>query len=250
MTRPDGTRVLLGDIAKVVDGFADTDLNARFNGMPAALVQVNRTETQDAIAISEAVKKYIAENRDRQPGGVRLAHWYDLSEMVQDRIDLLLRNGVQGIILVFIVLALFLHLNLAFWVAAGIPISFMGAFLVLNYLGASVNMLSLFGFIMTLGILVDDAIIVGENVFTHYSDGKSSKEAVIASMKQIGAPVLMAVTTTMVAFVPLMYTAGIMGKFIAVMPQAVIVILAFSLVEAFFILPAPPGSRPFLGEQN
>ncbi|MCF8044614.1 MAG: efflux RND transporter permease subunit [Desulfarculaceae bacterium] len=237
-TRPDGTRVLLGDVADVIDGFEDTDLKARFNGKPAALVQINRTSAQDTIAISDRVIEYVKSQRDNLPDGVKMASWYDLSEMVKDRIDLLLKNGTQGIILVFIVLALFLNLKLAFWVASGIPISFMGAFLVLDYFGASVNMLSLFGFIMTLGILVDDAIIVGENVFSHYSAGKSSKQAVMDSMKQIGGPVLMAVSTTMVAFLPLMHIAGIMGKFIAVMPQAVIAILAFSLVEALIILPA------------
>ena len=238
MARPDGTRVLLKDVAEVIDGFEDSEIKARFNGKPAALVQINRTSVQDSITISDAVIEYVESHRDDQPEGVKIACWYDLSEMVKDRIDLLLKNGVQGIILVFLVLAVFLNLKLAFWVAAGIPISFMGAFLVLGYFGASVNMLSLFGFIMTLGILVDDAIIVGENVFSHYSTGKSSKQAVMDSMKQIGGPVLMAVSTTMVAFLPLMHIAGIMGKFIAVMPQAVIAILAFSLVEALIILPA------------
>jgi len=238
LTRQDGTQVLLGDVARVIDGFEDTDLGARFNGKPAALVQINRTTTQDTIAISEVVKKYVEENRNFLPAGVEIAPWQDLAEMVQDRIDLLTKNGIQGIILVFIVLALFLNLGLAFWVAVGIPISFMGAFVVLNYMGASINMLSLFGFIMTLGILVDDAIIVGENVYSHYSNGKSPRQAVIDSMGQVGGPVLMAVATTIVAFTPLMYIDGIMGKFMAIMPQTVIVILVFSLIEALIILPA------------
>ncbi|MCD4742503.1 MAG: efflux RND transporter permease subunit, partial [Desulfobacteraceae bacterium] len=238
LTREDGTQILLGEVAIVTDGFKDTDLGTRFNGKPAAIVRVNRTSTQDTIAISKVVKKYVAENRKNQPAGVQLAEWQDLAEMVQGRIDLLMKNGIQGIILVFMVLALFLNLGLAFWVALGIPISFMGALIILNYMGASINMLSLFGFIMTLGILVDDAIIVGENVYSHYSKGKSPKQAVIDSMGQVGGPVLMAVVTTMVAFIPLMYVAGIMGKFMAIMPQTVIVILAFSLIEALIILPA------------
>ncbi|MCK5311049.1 MAG: efflux RND transporter permease subunit [Desulfobacteraceae bacterium] len=238
LTMQDGTQILLGDVAVVVDGFKDTDLGTRFNGKPAALVQVNRTTNQDTIAISETVRQYVKENKNSLPAGVQMAEWQDLAEMVQDRIDLLTKNGTQGIILVFIVLALFLHLGLAFWVSVGIPISFMGAFVVLNYMGASINMLSLFGFIMTLGILVDDAIIVGENVYSHYSEGKSPKQAVIDSMGQVGGPVLMAVITTIVAFTPLMYIGGIMGKFMAIMPQTVIVILAFSLIEALIILPA------------
>ena len=238
LTREDGTTIKLGDVARIIDGFEDTDIKARFNGKPAALVVVRRTDSQDTIAISKTVKAYIETHKDSLPKGITLGFWFDMAEMVQGRIDLLLKNGLQGILLVFIVLALFLDLGLAFWVSSGIPISFMGAFLVLSYFGASINMLSLFGFIMTLGILVDDAIIVGENVYTHYKTGKSAKVAVIDSIAQIGAPVVMAVTTTIVAFTPLMHIAGIMGKFIFIMPQAVICILAFSLVEAFIILPA------------
>ncbi|MCG8567191.1 MAG: efflux RND transporter permease subunit [Desulfobacterales bacterium] len=238
VTRTDGTLIRLGDVARVRDGFEDSDVRARFNGKPAAMVVVKRTDSQDTIAISNAAIQYMDEQRDRMPRGISLGYWVNIADMVQDRIDLLLKNGWQGILLVFIVLALFLDLGLAFWVSFGIPISFMGAFLVLEYLGASINMLSMFGFIMTLGILVDDAIIVGENVFTHYSMGKSPRQAVLDSMAQIGTPVLMAVATTIVAFTPLMHIAGIMGKFVYVMPQAVICILAASLLEAFVILPA------------
>jgi len=238
VTREDGTTIQIGDVATVIDGFEDTDVKARFNGKPAALVIVSRTDSQDTIAITKTVKAYINDHKDSLPQGITLGYWFDMAEMVQDRIDLLLKNGAQGILLVFIVLALFLDLGLAFWVASGIPISFMGAFLILDFFGASINMLSLFGFIMTLGILVDDAIIVGENVYTHYKMGKTAKDAVIDSVAQIGAPVVMAVTTTIVAFTPLMYIPGIMGKFLAIMPKAVICILAISLVEAFIILPA------------
>ncbi|WP_372682378.1 efflux RND transporter permease subunit [Desulfosarcina sp.] len=233
-----GTVVRLGQVAAVVDGFEDTDIKAHFNGKPAALVQVNRTSQEDVIAISDTVQQYVAENKDRMPAGIQLATWFDLSTMVRDRIDLLLRNGLQGIILVFIVLALFLNLRLAFWVSVGIPISFMGAFMVLDYNGETINMISLFAFIMTLGILVDDAIIVGENIFTHYGQGKSSDRAVVDGMGEVGGPVLMAVTTTVVAFTPLMFISGIMGKFISVMPRAVIAILIVSLGEALIILPA------------
>ncbi|MCG8688699.1 MAG: efflux RND transporter permease subunit [Desulfobacterales bacterium] len=238
VTKEDGTVVRLGDVAQVIDGFEDTDVKPRFNGQPAALVVVNRTDSQDTIAISNKVLAYMDKIKGDLPKGVTLGHWYNMADLVQERIDLLLKNGIQGIILVFVVLALFLDLGLAFWVASGIPITFMGAFLILDYLGASINMLSMFGFIMTLGILVDDAIIVGENVYTHYSHGKTPKEAVIAAMQQVGGPVFMAVSTTIIAFTPLMHIAGIMGKFISIMPQAVICILAISLVEAFLILPA------------
>lgn len=238
ITDTDGTVIRLGQVATVVDGFEDTDIIARFNGQPAALVQVNRTSQEDVIAISDTVVQYVADNRDRMPAGIQLATWFDLSTMVRDRIDLLLRNGFQGIILVFIALALFLNLRLAFWVSVGVPVSFMGAFIVLDFGGETINMISLFAFIMTLGILVDDAIIIGENIFTHYGRGKPPVRAVVDGAGEVGGPVIMAVTTTVVAFTPLMFITGIMGKFISVMPRAVIAILVVSLGEALIILPA------------
>lgn len=238
ITLKDGTVVKIGQVASVIDGFEDTDIKTRFNGKPAALVQVNRTSSEDVIAISNVVRDYVKKQNAIIPEGVSIATWFDLSIMVRDRINLLLRNGSQGIILVFIMLALFLNLRLAFWVSAGIPISFMGAFIVLDYTGATVNMISLFAFIMTLGILVDDAIIVGENVYSHFGRGKSCREAVVDGVKEVGAPVVMAISTTVVAFTPLMFISGIMGKFIAVMPKAVIAILVVSLGEALVILPS------------
>jgi len=238
ITLAGGTVISLGEVTTVVDGFKDIDIKTRFNGKPAAIVQVNRTSKQDVIEIARIAKDYVKRQKPNMPEGIHLAVWGDLSEMVQERIDLLLYNGTQGIILVFIALALFLNFRLAFWVALGIPISFMGAFMVLDFSDQTINMISLFAFIMTLGILVDDAIIVGENAYTHYGRGKSPGAAVVDGLKEVGGPVVMAVTTTMVAFLPLMFVAGIMGKFIAVMPIAVIAILFVSLFEALIILPA------------
>ena len=238
ITRPDGTVIRLGQVARVNDGFKDVDVKARFNGKPAALVRVNRTSQQDAIEIARIAKEYVRKYQHQMPENIQLAVWADLSIMVQDRIDLLLRNFTQGIFLVFLALALFLNIRLAFWVALGIPISFMGAFIALDFLNQTINMISLFAFIMTLGILVDDAIIVGENVYRHYTLGKSPALAVVDGLKEVGGPVVMAVTTTIVAFSPLLFIAGIMGKFIAVMPMAVIAILIISLFEALVILPS------------
>lgn len=234
----DGAVLYLGDVARIIDGFEDADIITKFNGKPAVMVRVNRTKHEDVIKISDTVRAYVAANSDRLPRGVRISTWFDISIMVRDRINLLLRNGAQGIILVFIVLSLFLNLRLAFWVAVGIPISFMGAFLVLDYNGATVNMISLFAFIMTLGILVDDAIIVGENIFSHFERGKSHTDSVVDGLAEVGGPVVMAIATTVVGFTPLLFITGIMGKFIAVMPAAVISILLFSLLEALVILPA------------
>jgi multidrug efflux pump subunit AcrB len=238
ITLADGTVVRLGQVAGVRDEFRDQDIKTRFNGRPAAVVRVNRTSEQDVIEIARIVKHYVGQRQESLPEGVSLATWGDLSGMVQERIDLLLNNGAQGILLVFVVLAFFLNLRLAFWVSFGIPISFMGAFYALDLLGQTINMISLFAFIMTLGILVDDAIIVGENVYSHYSRGKRPGVAVADGVKEVGGPVVMAVTTTMVAFSPLLHITGITGKFIAVMPMAVIAILAFSLFEALVILPS------------
>ncbi|NNL42471.1 MAG: efflux RND transporter permease subunit, partial [Desulfobacterales bacterium] len=200
ITRPDGTVVRLGQVANIIDGFEDVDIKTRFNSKPAALVQVNRTSQEDVIEIATTVREYVKVQKEKMPDGINLDIWLDISVMVQDRIDLLLRNGIQGITLVFIILALFLNLRLAFWVAIGIPISFMAAFMVLDSLDATINMISLFAFIMTLGILVDDAIIVGENIFRHHSKGKPPSVAVIDGLKEVGGPVVMAVTTTVVAF--------------------------------------------------
>ena len=238
ITLNDGTVVRLGQVAKVIDGFEDLDIKTRFNGKPAAIVQVSRTSEQDIIEIANIARSYVKNHNDKLPEELDVAIWGDISTMVEGRIDLMLRNGVQGIALVFIALALFLNLRLAFWVALGIPISFMGAFVVLSGSDQTVNMISLFAFIMTLGILVDDAIIVGENVYSHYSRGKSPTAAVIDGLKEVGGPVVMAVSTTVVAFSPLLFIAGIMGKFIAVMPMAVIIILIVSLGEALIILPS------------
>ncbi len=238
ITLADGTVVRLGQVADVIDGFTDTDIRTRFNGKPAAIVQIHRTSEQDVIGLARITKDYVRRHVQNIPEAIDLAIWGDLSTMVQERIDLLLRNGFQGILLVFIALALFLNFRLAFWVSIGIPISFMGAFLALNATDQTINMISLFAFIMTLGILVDDAIIVGENVYTHYGRGKSPVNAVVDGFKEVAAPVVMAVTTTIVAFSPLMFISGIMGKFIAVMPMAVIAILILSLFEALVILPA------------
>jgi multidrug efflux pump subunit AcrB len=227
ITLADGTVVRLGQVADIIDGFADVDIKARFNGKPAAVVRISRTSEQDIIEIANIARNYVAAHDYKMNKDIDLAIWGDLSVLVRDRIDLMLRNGFQGITLVFIALALFLNFRLAFWVAIGIPISFMAAFLVLNAFGQTVNMISLFAFIMTLGILVDDAIIVGENIYTHYHRGKSPSAAVVDGLKEVGGPVVMAVSTTIVAFMPLMFLAGIMGKFIAV-----------SLGEALIILPA------------
>lgn len=238
ITYPDGTILRLGEVAVLIDGFEDTDQWGRFDGKPMAMVQVVKTSEEDIIEIARTVRDYVEAHRHTLPEGAQVALWGDLSKLVQDRINLLLKNGTQGILLVFLCLALFLNFRLAFWVALGIPVSFMGAFFVLHWHGDTINMISLFAFIMALGILVDDAIILGENVYSHHQQGKPPTQAVVEGVGEVGWPVVMAVTTTIVAFAPLLFITGIMGKFIAVLPTAVITILTVSLMEALIILPA------------
>ncbi len=237
VTLPDGAIITVGQVAKVVDGFEDVDRYSRYKGKPAVTVQVMQTGHQDVITVVDAVKRYIAARRAELPEGIGIATFQDSSDPVRSRINLLVTNGLQGFMLVFLVLWLFLRWRLAFWVALGIPISFMGAFWVLKAADATINMLSLFAFIMALGIVVDDAIIVGENIHAHRRRGASPYRAAVDGAAEVGWPVVNSVLTTCVAFAPLFFVSGIMGKFIAVMPVAVIATLLVSLVEAFLILP-------------
>jgi hydrophobic/amphiphilic exporter-1 (mainly G- bacteria), HAE1 family len=234
-----GAVVYLGDVAQIRDGFEELDIKSRFNGKPAIMMRVYRTDSEDTLKISETVVKYVEKINKELPEGLKASTWLDMATMVKDRISLLVKNGIQGIILVFIILILFLNLRLAIWVAAGIPISFMVTFIVLDFTGGTINMLSLFAFIMTLGILVDDAIIIGENVYTHFSQRNlSPTESVLNGLEQVGIPVLIAVSTTIVAFIPMLFVPGIFGKFVFILPHTVIIILIASLFEAFIILPA------------
>lgn len=238
LTRSDGTSLKLGQIATIVDGFEDSDLISRFNGQPAAVVQVYRTGDQSALEISEYVKSYIEQHRVQLPARVNIDYGRDDARLLLSRLDLVLRNARLGLVLVFILLTLFLDLRLAFWVMMGIPISLLGSFLLMQPFGVSINMLSLFAFIVALGIVVDDAIIVGENVFTHRERGKGLLQAAIDGTLEVGKPVTFSILTSIAAFMPLLYVEGLMGKFMAVIPVIVISMLAVSLIEALAILPA------------
>ena len=243
LTRPDGTNLKLGQIATIVDGFEDSDRISRFNGQPAAVVRVFRTGDQNALEISRWVKNYIDEQQSYLPAGVHLDYARDDARLLRGRLDLLLRNARLGLLLVFILLTFFLDLRLAFWVMMGIPISLLGSFLLMQPFDVSINMLSLFAFIVALGIVVDDAIIVGENVFAHRERGKSLLQASIDGTLEVGKPVVFSILTSVAAFTPLFFVAGMMGKFMAVIPVIVISMLIVSLIEALFILPAHLSSR-------
>ncbi len=245
ITNPDGTRVRLGEIARVKDGFQETDVFARFDGGPAAMVKVFRVGDQKPLKISRTVKDYVEGKRSRIPDSVYISVWFDTSEIYQSRINLLLKNACLGLTLVLIILGLFLEIRLAMWVMLGIPISFFGALLLMPTMDVSINMISLFAFILALGILVDDAIVVGENIFEHRQRGKPRIEASVSGTIEVGIPVIYAVLTTVAAFLPLVFVTGVMGKFIRVIPLVVIALLLMSLIECLFVLPAHlSGGRP------
>ena len=249
LTGADGTRLHLSDVATIVDGFAETDQSARFNNEPTILLSVFRTGDQGALEIAGLVHEYVDGKQGSLPAGISASIWQDQSVVLSDRLSTLLRNGLTGFVLVFVLLALFLELRLAFWVSIGIPISFLGAILLMPGLDVTVNVLSLFAFILVLGIVVDDAIIVGENIHTHMEKHDDGVHGAIEGAKEIATPVVFAVLTTVAAFTPLMFVPGILGKFFVVIPLIVIPCLLFSLVESLCILPAhlahlkerPPG---------
>ena len=236
-TQPNGDILRVGDVANVIDGFSDNVSVQSIDGRPGLAITVVRQKNEDLFLVTNAVKEYVAEKKSKLPVGYDLKLWGDQSVDVRDRINLLTKNGVQGLILVFIVLALFLELRLAFWVALGIPVSVLGAGYVLLGAGQTLNMLSMFAFLMALGIIVDDAIVIGENIFQHRQRGKKPIRAAIDGTVEVLPSVGASVGTTIIAFMPMMFVTGVMGKFIAVMPLAVIAMLVISLLESAFILP-------------
>ena len=238
VSKPDGTQVTIGDIAKITDGFADSEREAYYNGKRAVLLGVYRTGEQTPIDISEKVRQYIEDLKPSLPEGIGLSLYNDRSVLYKQRLDLLLRNGIIGLILVLITLGLFMETRLAFWVAMGIPISIIGSFLVLGYAGASINMISLFAFIITLGIVVDDAVVVGENISYKREKGLPPLQASIEGVREMSTVVTFAVLTNIIAFMPLLFIPGSTGKFLSVLPLVVISVFSISLVECLFILPA------------
>lgn len=235
---PDGSRIVLGDIATIIDGFEDTDFEARYNDQPAVQVNVFRVGSETPQSISASVHDYIAELRPTLPDGIELTVWDDRSEIYRDRMGLLLKNAALGLMLVLLLLGLFLDAKLAFWVTLGIPISVLGSFLFLPFTGASINMISLFAFIITLGIIVDDAVVVGENVYEKRQKGMPFLQAAIEGAQEIATPVVFAVLTNIAAFLPLMFVPGAAGNFFRHIPAVTVAVFSVSLIESLYILPA------------
>jgi multidrug efflux pump subunit AcrB len=243
ITANDGTQVLLEDIADIKDGFEETDNAATYNGKPTVMIEVYRVGDQTPVSVSNAVKRVVAEVNQELPPALAVVLRNDRSEIYRQRMRLLIKNGFMGLGLVFVLLALFLETRLAFWVALGIPISFLGSLLLLPTMDVSINMVSMFAFIVTLGIVVDDAIVVGENVYHHYQRGVPWLEAAVSGTREIAMPVTFSVLTNMVAFLPMFFVPGILGKVFKQIPVVVISVFAISLIECFFILPAHVGHQ-------
>ncbi len=240
-TRADGTRLYLRDVATVVDAFEDTDQILRFNGKPAALIEVKRVGQEDVQQISDAVRNYVKNIGSILPQSIEATIWNDESTQLDDRINTLLESGRQGFLMVLILLALFLRPRLAFWVSIGVPVAFLGAIFLTSALGLSINVISLFGFILVLGILVDDAIVVGESVHTTHQEGFTTLKGAIEGTQRVTTPVIFGVMTTMAAFSPLLLGVGFMGQVMAVIATTVMCCLIFSLVESQMILPSHLG---------
>jgi multidrug efflux pump subunit AcrB len=237
-SREDGVRITLADIAKVSNDFNENPFIARFNGQRCVLIAVSREGNQSAIQIARDIKDYMAESKNRLPDGVGIDFWGDRAKIVHERLDTLVSSGWKSMLLVFVLLTLLLRPSLAFWVVLGIPISFLGALALMPYLGVTINIVSLFAFILVLGVVVDDAIVCGENIFTWRQRGIDPQTAAVEGAKEVAVPVVFGVLTTMLAFVPMMMGSSSHGKWQSQIAIIVIAVLAFSLVESKLILPA------------
>jgi multidrug efflux pump subunit AcrB len=235
-SRPDGSEILLSDVATIRDGFVRERLNNTYNDRPAVFVRVSRAEAEDVLAVKESVNTFLASYSP--PAGVEVMELSDETELLRERVNLLLRNGAFGFALVFLFLVLMVDLKLAVWVSAGIATAFMGGFLVFGALGVTLTMISLFGLIIVLGLVVDDAIVIGENIDAEREAGYKGSEAAVRGAHGVLSPVFVGVLTTVAAFAPLLVTGGTFGDITRAIPLVVISVLLISVLEAFCILPS------------
>ncbi|MEK6480291.1 efflux RND transporter permease subunit [Catalinimonas sp. 4WD22] len=238
ITAESGATVTLGEIAKITDGFEETNFHSQFNQQPSVEISIYRIGDQSPLDIEESVKRILTEFESSLPPGVQYRIEGNRAEDYRERLGLLTENGLLAIVIVLFILTLFLEYKLAFWVMMGMAISFIGGMVLLPLIGVSINMISMFGFLVVLGIVVDDAIVVGENVYEYRQQGMSFMEAAIKGTQNISKPVIFSILTTIIAFVPLLFLPGTTGKFWWPLPAVVIVVLAVSLLEALFILPS------------
>lgn len=236
--RANGADVLLGEVAKINDGFEEGAKIVTFNGKPSLFVEVLRTGKESAIDISNKVREYVDNSRSRFPEGIELFVWDDESISIRGRLSTLIQSMLQGGILVMLLLGLFLRPALAFWIVIGIPVGFSGGVLLMPWFGITANVMSLFGYIIVVGIVVDDAIVTGENIYLKIKSGLDPLEAAVVGSHEVATPVTFGALTTMVAFIPLMFFDGTWGDFARQVPPVVAPVLLFSLIESKLILPA------------
>lgn len=236
-----GAQVRLGDVAQIEDTFAVEEEQLYFNGVRAGMLTVTKTSTQDSLEVLAAVREFLDDQENKKPFGVELTLTEDVASVIQDRLDLLTINGLQGLLLVFTTLWLFFGHRLAGWVAAGLPVSFLGALWLLHLLGHTLNMMTMMGLLVALGLLMDDAIVLAENVAAHLGRGKSAMQSAVDGITEVAGGVLSSFVTTICVFVPLSAIDGRIGRVLQVIPVVLIAVLAMSLIEAFFILPGHLG---------
>ncbi|MCP3922977.1 MAG: efflux RND transporter permease subunit [Desulfobacterales bacterium] len=232
-----GAEIKLGEIAEIHDLFELTEEKYLFDGKRAGLIQISKTKSQDALNVLAAAKMFFEKENQRKPPNVKFSFTQDATSVVKDRLQMLFTNGWQGLLLVFFTLWLFFNFKLSFWVAMGLPVSFMGAFFFLSYIGYSINMLSMVGLLLVLGLMMDDAIVIAENVATHLAKGKSALRAAVEGTIEVKNGVMSSFLTTLCIFGPLTYITGSIGKVLKVVPVVMLIVLAVSIVEAFCILP-------------
>lgn len=240
VTNADGTRLTIADLGTVRDGFVEQDGFALFNRQFSMAITVYAVGKQDAIKVADAAMRYVEHKRSQLPEGVHIDSWADVTYYLEGRLDMMLGNLAMGAVLVFIILGLFLDLKLAFWVMAGLPVCFLGTFILmpLEPVDVSINMISLFGFLLVLGIVVDDAIIIGESVYSETQLHGHNVHTVVNGTLKVAMPATFGVLTTMVAFVPTLLTEGVFAPFPAACGWVVVLCLTFSLIESKWILPA------------
>lgn len=234
---PEGGEIRLGDIAKVEDLFALDEERITTGGKRSALVNIEKTKAQDAIRVAQKAKGFIQKERTRHPQ-MELTITQDQTGILTDRLEMLISNGIQGLLLVFATMWLFFNIRISFWLTMALPISFLGAFILVPHLGLSINMFTMVGMLMAVGLLMDDAIVIAENIMAHRQTGKSPLAAAVDGTKGVAAGVISSFVTTICILGPLAFIEGQIGKVLQVVPMILILVFAVSLIEAFWILPA------------
>ncbi|MFK5985509.1 MAG: efflux RND transporter permease subunit [Pseudomonadota bacterium] len=232
-----GAEVRLGDIANISDRFELEEDKILFNGQRAAVLEVIKTKQQDTLIVHQKVVDFVAIEQQQAAPGVKFSLTEDRSSNVKDRLSLLMKNGMQGLVLVFVVLLLFFPMRFAFWVVMGLPASFLGALFIMQLLGLTINMITMVALLIAIGLLMDDAIVIAENIATHLRRGKTALNAAIDGTRQVSPGVLSSFLTTISVFTPLAFLSGNMGQVLQFIPMVLILVLAVSLIEAFLILP-------------